>query len=366
MLVPLTVLSLALLGFQEPKERSEPGDPLRPSWKPVTLHVKAASSKVVLEDIFRQAEVRLTVDEEWEPKTVTLDLDAVPFWKAVDDLCRADGGLRFSGSPYEDEKKLVAQPWAELPLSYAGPLRFSVRDLSRVLEMNYPGRKDRTDVEIHLEWLPAFHSVLNEWPKPGVVELRTVRGADGRSLLPEMKVDRDFSRQPNGMSLRDRSAAWILHVQSAGSGSKSIPEISGVWRGIVLSDLEAVTFENPGDASGATRTVGPFRMVLDRCAAKEGRSASIEVIVKISPAEGAASPPAVPAHYRLLQSIEADGESKLPYFNVLKGDSGAPDGRIQFWLDKVPRELRLEFARTAAVVEIPFSFKDVRLPGAIR
>jgi len=152
MTMPSAAVCLPLL-FLLAQDSGPPRDPqelLRPFWKPVSLHLKDTSSRTVFESLFTQAGQTLELPETWEPKAVSLDLVDASFWQAVDAVCKADGGIRMGTSTSRGQRGLVAEPWIPLPVCYAGPLRFSIADVSRVEELTDPERTSRTDLEVRM------------------------------------------------------------------------------------------------------------------------------------------------------------------------------------------------------------------------
>jgi len=352
-------IPLALAGFQDPAA------PLRKYWKPVTLDVKDAPANEVLDRIFEQTGERIRIPEEWKPSPITLKLDGASMWRAIDEVCRRDGNLMLDNSRHR--LSLTAGPAVLPPVAYAGPVRFSLHDVTRVRELRYPDRADRTEFSVLARWTDSYSPQLHPWPQPGLLEVVRAEDAGGRSLLPPVSVDENFVRSAGGSS--QRASSWLLRIQPAGRTDKVLPRLELAWKILFPDEVEDVVFETPTRAAGESRKVGDFTVTLESCS-KDGKGGpSIETRVRFHADPSSLSAAArraieeIPLERRLLNDMEVDGKPRREYFGTV-GDKKPFDVVFRFWLydNPEPKAVKFRVARRMSPLSIPLVFTDIPLP----
>lgn len=352
-------IPLALAGFQDP------ADPLRKYWKPITLDVKDVPANQVLDQIFEQAGERLEIRGSWKPNPVTVKLEGVSVWRAVDEVCRRDGNLMLDNNRHR--LALRKAPAALPPVAYAGPVRFSIEDVTRVRELRYPDRMDRTELSIMARWTEGYSPVLHPWPQPGILEVVRAEDAGGRSLLPAVGIEETFVRSAGGTS--GRASSWLLRIQPVARPDKVLSRLELAWKTVFPDEVEEVVFQTPTRAAGESHKIGDFTVTLEKCSKDEKGGSSLETRVRFHAdppalsAEARGALEAVPLERRLLNDMEVDGESKREYFGIV-GEKKPFDVVFRCWIhDKPePRTLKFRAARRMSPLSIPVVFSDIPLP----
>jgi len=368
--VAMTCLPLVLvlaLSLQDKAPPSDPAEPLRKFWKPVTLAVQKASAQEVLQEIMKQSGETLQMARDWEPKSISVDLKGVPFWRAVDEVCRLDGNLGLHPSRHNLELRLGA---GVPPTAYAGPVRFAIQEVVRVREIRYPARFDRTEISVVARWTSGYTPILDPWPYPGTLEVVRAMDRQGRSLLPPVALEETFVRSAGGSS--GRSAEWLFRLQPADRTERVLPVVDLRWKPLHAEEVEDVVFENPLQTDGVARRVGDFTVTLQRCARDEKGGSMIEARLALHADSSTLAPEArraieeVPLQRRMLNESELDGKKGWQFFKVM-GDGRNPfDVALQFWMDgeHPPQKLKLRVARRVSSLSIPITFADVPIPEA--
>jgi hypothetical protein len=370
MKVVLLFLLQALLSVQEKGEGVDPAAPLRKHWKPITLSRDNTSAREILEKILQENGEKFELPDNWEPKPISVKFEGVTFWQAVDEVCRLDGNLLLL--PERARFFLIANPAKATPLAYAGPMRFSIHDITRVRELAYPDRTDRTELSLRVHWIREYRPLLDPWPFPGTVDVARAEDGRGRSLLPQVTVDSSFVRSPGGTS--DRSSVWMLRLQPVDRDLNSIARLDLVWKTPFPDEVVDVLFDTPTQSEGVSRPVGEFRLTLESCKrnAKGGSSLESKFVLEADPTNLSAAVrrelEAVPLARRMLQYVEIDGKVKRErqYFSVKPDPKNPMRVALSTWVDgsSDPKTLMVRVASRMSLLSIPLSFKDLPLPEA--
>jgi len=358
----LLVLALSL---QDKGSPSDPAEALRPFWKPVTLSAKETSALELLQEVFKQSGEPLEKPRQWEPKSISIDLKGVPFWQAVDEICRRDGAVGFHPSRHWTKLQAGA---SVPPTAYAGPVRFAITDVSRVREIRYPERKDRTELSVQARWMQAYAPIQDPWPFPGTLEVVRAVDRQGRSLLPLVTLEETFTRTGSAGSLR--SAEWLIRLQPADRTERVLPVVEMRWNVLHAEEIGDVVFEHPIRAEGASRQVGEIKVTLDRCArdARGGSMLETLITLEVDPTtltpEARRAIEAIPLQRRLLHETEIDGNRGGNFF-ADSGDKTNPfKVTMKHWMkgEPAPQSVKFKVARRIRSLSIPLTFTDVPLP----
>lgn len=349
----------------------DPGaDPFKGLWKPVDLELKDGDARAALERLCRDAGEPFRLPATAAPKKVTARLKGATLWQAVDEVCRRHGTLRHVRIWARNrESEIEALPWVEAPVWYQGPLRLQVADVARHREARYPDRLDRTEVALALQWLKTFVPVRDLRFMPGVLRITRAEDDTGKSLLPLLEIDRQFtSEMSNGGEFPGYS--WLFRLQPAAPAAKAVAVLEGEWEGRFLSDLEEVTFKEP--AEGAERPADPLTVTLvkfTRNTFDEREQYGYVVRVSYDPAK-------VPEEWKeslksvpLADRVQTESRAGPGGTNILsKSRKNNPDepwaefsGFLRPAEGKAP-EVTIRIARSVRSARAPFSFKKVPLP----
>ena len=367
-------LALILLWPQEP-------DPFHGLWKKVDLDLKEVGTHAAFEELFKQAGSTLTLPQNLTERKITYRASGVPFWQAVDDLCRLNGGLRHPKHPFKEERVLHALPWVEYPAVYQGPLRLSVFDAARIREVRYPGRADRTDLTLVLQWAAPVEPIREWLGKAGDLRLLRVEDDTGRSLLPEIKVSIEFEFGNMGWGSTP-ACFWIRHLQPAAAGAKKVARIDAEWEGTILRDIEEVVFENPAESVGTAKKIGPMTLALKSFSKEKDALASddylsYDFVLRLSfepsstPKDWQESLKTMPLRRRALATFQSvilsDGQvHRIKTQSLSEGktqeDAVELGGNVSLAADHRLASIAVRVAKGGGSVKTAFSFKDVRLP----
>jgi hypothetical protein len=369
-ILPVLLLP-ALLSLQEKGEGPDPAVALRKHWKPITLSRDTTSAREILEEILRDSDEKFELPDDWQPKPISVKFDGATFWQAVDEVCRLDGALGLSLD--RGRFSLVKKPARPTSIAYAGPLRFSVHDVTRVRELKDAERRDRTELTLRVHWTKGYRPILDPWPQPGSIEVLRAEDIRGRSLLPPVDVEATFVRSASGTS--ERSSVWLLRLQPVDRDLNSIARLDVLWKTPFPEELEDVVFDTPTQSEGVCHRVGDFRVTLESCKRDPKGGSSLQVIVVLEADPSNLSPAvrreldAVPLARRLLQEVELDGKTQDRQYFTAKPDPKNPlRVALSTWVSGLgePQSLKVRVARRMSLLSVPLSFKDVRLPEAVK
>jgi hypothetical protein len=373
--------SLILLLLLYPQRTPQEPDPFRGLWKKVDLDLKEVDTRAAFEALFKQADSSLTLPQDFAERKISYRADGVPFWQAVDALCRLNGGLRHPKHPFKEERELHPFPWVEYPATYKGPLRLSIFDAARIREVRYPGRADRTDLALILQWAAPFEPIRGSLGRAGDIRLLRVEDDTGRPLLPEIKVPVEFEVGHVGWNSTP-ACFWIRHLQPASAGAKRIARIDAEWEGAFLKDVEEVVFDNPAESVGSAKKIGPMTLVLASFAKEKGAlpgddSSSYEFVLRLSfdpslaPKEWQDSLQTAPLSKRVIASFQSviltPGQGQRVKMKSLSEGKIQPDavelnGSVSLAAENRLSSIAVRVAKGAGSAKSSFSFKDVKLP----
>jgi WD40 repeat protein/tRNA A-37 threonylcarbamoyl transferase component Bud32 len=180
------------------------------------------------------------------PPTITLDLDGVPFWDALDKLCRAAGLV----CPLEG-----AEPWrlteGTLPpaglVTSAGPLRLQATGLNynRNLFLQGPMANPTENLALNLTIQGVSGTQIMAIGSPRVLEAKDDTGA---SLVPEPRPEGPYSSIAPPQSL-SRFVTLKPHDRS----SKAVKRLAGVLPvEVMVRRRDVLTVADPAKSGGKT------------------------------------------------------------------------------------------------------------------
>jgi hypothetical protein len=124
---------------------------LRPPSR-ITLDAKERPLREVLESLAKQADAELDLEDVPDGEKVTVACRALPFWEALDQVCRASGKVMYE---IETEKVLLrAEPYAALPRRFVGgfAVLLSSIEISSSGSFGETERSDAMNVHVEVGW----------------------------------------------------------------------------------------------------------------------------------------------------------------------------------------------------------------------
>jgi len=140
--------------------------------KTVTLQGTEVLSKV-LRSVHGQTGIEVAKAVADDPK-VELNLQKVPFWKALDEIAKA-ADLRVNLYHKDNKLALIQGPYREVPTSYSGPFRITLKKLITLRDLETGAHGCLAKLEV--AWQPPFQPFLVE-TRPDSFALKDDKGLD--------------------------------------------------------------------------------------------------------------------------------------------------------------------------------------------
>jgi len=160
----------------------------------VTIQQKGIPVSKAILAFAEQTKVGVALPEGDDPK-LNLDLKAVPFWKALDEIAK-EADMRVY--PYmKDGKLALRKGYREIPTSYSGPFRVTLKRVGMVRDLESDARYGAATLEI--AWHPPFQGFFLQTRPDGLV----VKDDKGLDLeLPNLgKVQTSLAEKPNACEI---------------------------------------------------------------------------------------------------------------------------------------------------------------------
>jgi hypothetical protein len=163
-------------------ERIELAEALAPSFIDVTL--KDTPVPAAVEAISRQSRLKLELvprqgpaREQLEQRKISLELDSVPFWEALDSLCREGGLVPISADLGSLQLQLAEGKPHHPPLAHSGPFRMRLSAMNYYRSLNFGGvgqpavLPHRTEsLTVSMEVTAEPHLTITSMSKPTITE----------------------------------------------------------------------------------------------------------------------------------------------------------------------------------------------------
>lgn len=125
----------------------------------VSLDARQRTLGQAAAEIARQANVAIDTERADADRPISLTLNSLPFWEALDRLARA-ADHRINVTAQGAKVALTRGPHRPIPTSITGPFRFAVRDTKGHLKLETGVAQ--TDVIIDVAWEPSFKAYYLE------------------------------------------------------------------------------------------------------------------------------------------------------------------------------------------------------------
>ena len=338
MLCVIVVLGYASLTLGQSTRPAAPaaGDNFdRPSL--VTLSFKDALAKDVYESLYAQANAKLVtwpdhLFDHWEKRLVTINLDKVPFWHAIDAL-EAQTGLTVEDIGQQMVLKEAHRAAAKGPVSITGPFM--------VVGENWGEPETIHRLKVFVE--PRIR----------------VLGHDRDATIEEATDDRgqriNIARQRRE-SFDDFSVGNAFDVDVDELQDRKVKFLRGSVRAVILAREDKVEFEGIARANNVEKKLNGRRFLINAINPEQG-DWFVTVIAYNT------DPPTAGLGQMRATMIDANG---IALHSVGRGATGHPD-RIQFTLSftqgpdcGLPAKLVMEFPVETKEIKIPFEFGEAR------
>lgn len=211
----------------------------------VSVHAKGLSAKTVLKDVCRQAGYSLT-GEVGDAAKVTLDLDDVPFWEAVEKVCDPLGlTIDLNGGGEERTALNVYAADVTNPLtSVSGPFKFVATNIGSSKSIQLSGLPRRGGGNPANEYISMSAQVFAE-PKLPIVALgpaRLTKAVDDKGeSLTEPQDGQPTTSAPltNVGYYRTFSQSLSFNLARGHKDATTAKEVRGVVPMLLLVDVKA-------------------------------------------------------------------------------------------------------------------------------
>ena len=342
----------------------------------VTLHKANANPRDLFLALAKQGgtDVTFIPDVLWTPQfgqavRVSVDFTDVPFWEAVDELCRKSGAdvrPEFPG----DGLKVVAGRGKGLlagPRVDAGRLTLIAQGYDRYRAVSYADGNQAGSDQLDLTALldPKLAIVDGTTVDVSVTEATDDKG--GSMLVPAAaRPRRGVGRLPFGMRTGQSAGPVVklpVPLKAAADGATALRTIRGTVAVQVADGVDRVVIDDPAAAAAGrvAHAVGPYSVELERCTVSANR---VSYSLKVAVTDGTRTDPGLPG----VRVEDADGN---PVTGFGGGSRTSPrgNGEAEISADLMTRDpvrgpvrLVLTAATKSKTETFPFEFHDLPLP----
>lgn len=346
----------------------------------ITLHVSGATVPQVFDAVIKQAGL-MPVDTTHlgaaPGQTVTLDLDRVPFWKAVP-LVAQQTHIGFAENGSRSDQTLLQPSFGGFDpmagrVSAAGPFFVAAGSAQRssMDSISYTNTgagapQDRQSLFFYLSLLvdPKIHLV----PNTTRVTVLEATDENGKSLL-----ETSPSESPVNTEARYVIGTGIKLASSA--ASRRIQRLRGAMHVTMVTKAETWEIANFETAAGAAKTIatadGPAQLALVSAQA-DGRGERATVTYK-GPTLGLEFRSSSALLFGSLRVTDSQGNAALGFAGSVRGSGPNTDPAKTYTAEMSfaprrpgaltpPLKLTWQLPVSVAPVDIPFEFTDLPLP----
>jgi hypothetical protein len=335
--------------------------------KTVTFKGKNSALSKVLQTVQDQTgiEVRRAMAED--PKIDELNLQKVPFWKALDDIAKA-ADLRVSLYHRDNKIALVEGPYREVPTSYSGPFRITLKKLITLRDLETGAHGCLAKLEV--AWHPPF--------QPFLVETRP----DSFALKDDKGLDQEMPRLDKAMGYvgGDRFATEIdVPIPALRRGVPRIGLFKGSLKMAGSAQMLTFTFDELKQAKAKDQDGVSVAITNFDAKVNEDKESlwTVAVALKYPPATFKSENFQINAWLVRNQALLVSRKPNGPRYSENAGydsdDVAANQVVIRYrWVDDAdkkillgkPADWKFEYTTPGPVIEVPidFEFKDVPLP----
>lgn len=327
----------------------------------ITLNEKAAPLSEALKQLTQQTGTALEDrrdDRSNDPK-LRLKLDKATFWQAVDAIAK-EADLRVQLDPREGKVALVGGPYREMPASYDGIFRVTLRRLMMVRQFDAgeEGNAQYCVAHLQIDWEPRFQPFLISSQPEGLV----VQDDKGRKLDTS---DRDRGRAPinSKLSVMDLQ----VHLPAPPRSAAKFAVLKGTFNIFGAGKMLTFTFAKLDDKKAQSKT-------------EEGVTVKLSEVKTDEEPWTAGFALKYPGDDQKLESFQSYLVNNEAFLEDKAGKRWAANGGSEidqnqlttrhFWVEDgklklgKPGDWKLVYRTPGQMTELPvkFEFKDVPLP----
>lgn len=334
-------------------------------WAPalVDCQTQGQPASQILMELGKQSGNHILIGDQYGPfheSNVDLDLKQVPFWRAIDELCRrTDNQVRQHFDTRSPGLVLVAGEPGKFPAAYAGPVRSRVTSARRVFieEFDYEqGKSDIThtfQLNVQMMWEDRFRLVAYK-SQPDLIAAVTEDGVE----LPGGPPSGGTWNVANSGT---RQVAMTLRLQPPSVSSPTLRSLRLKWGLIAVGDMASMEITDL--SSTEPHAQEDVELIVESI--QERPPSRFEVTVIVNRDLVVPQPPEVVFQENEFELFDAEGQPfrKQGQTNNLS-DQGAKI-RFTFASDTagaVPKKLRFTYPRLRAEKDLEIEFRDVPLP----
>lgn len=287
----------------------------------------------------------------WKDRRITLALDRVPFWSALDQFCEV-AKCRYMN--WGSGKLMISPgPKHSGPVQIAGPCRFEITHASRSL--SYASGKEpqtRLSLTMQVMWESG-------WPVAGIrhePQLVAADRADGTSLVPKTKpTRRHFSRVYRSFA-QHMSVNLVVPDRAGGSLSK----LEGFVVFLLATRKEEGVIEGILEAKGQSANAAELEVQID--SVEMAGSRCVISLTETQPQQETDENRQLrtPVTYML---VDAAGKTHHPGHSRSRGNKNQQTWTLQYALNgATPAKLVFVWQTDVEETEVGFEFENLPLP----
>jgi len=354
-----------------------------PPLKRITLDHKNRPAREAVEEIARQAGLRVHFEGDLGRGAVTLALkDATPL-EALDAVCRKEGHLlydvdgneaftaaraRGQGPPPTPRLAFSEGAFVDCPAAYVRHYRLRVSSLSLTRTNTFKGTEATGSLQLDLHWPPDVRP-----DSARSFEVTVLTDDQGRSLLPDKKEDDTFRGGATHFSHGEpeTSTQETVSFKFPEPGAKKIACLKGSFNLTYPKETRTLVFTKPGDMRGKSLDLHGLKVTLEEYKDR-GTEHSVKIVVSGKYA-GPKDPARegddeeglrVPFTYDDVQLITAEGEVLESNSSSSGGSNEAYTFTMNYRSEKpqVVAEIRIPCVITHHLDKVDFEIRDVAFP----
>ena len=330
----------------------------------VTIQGERPLSKL-LEDFSKQTGNGLNheaLDQSLLTRSVAVDFQNVPFWKALDELA-ARSGFQYQFDAGSAMLNLVARPAggvrSELAVAYAGPFRLAVETAN--LGKIFGDTQQQLRLQLNLASEPRLRPLFLKYAAADVAA-RTAAGKSLPSRNPEARYDLPLAE--GGRYLR-LSSDFLVPPPA----DFTLVNVRGKFLIQIAAGSEHIRFTDLPRAAGVARRRGGVTVTLQRVVSKKtAETQDVTLRVNVAYDNGG---PAFESHrswifHNEVSLEDSDGRHFTPdggYDTALQGDGVVS---LEYRFQKIPGRLNdynFVYVAPTLIVDLPleFDFESIRV-----
>lgn len=342
---------------QAPKPKIDPAKAV--VVKNVTIEAKDWPLSKALQTVQGQTGIEVRRGTEDDPTIKELKLKNVSFWQALDEIAKA-ADVRVSLYQRDGKIALVPGPYREVPTSYSGPFRITLKKLIALRDLETGAHGCLAKIEV--AWQPPFQPFLLE-TQPETFSLKDDKGLDQE--LPPL----------------EKSAGYVGNDRHAIEIDVALPALRrnvariGLLKGSLkmIGSAKTLNFEFT-ELKKAKKEQEGVNVEITNFDAKVNEDKenfwTLEVRLKYPPSTIKESHQISDWLVRSRPELVRKGGMRLRPNAGFDSDPESTTIRYR-WVDDLPKlnlgktsEWKFEYITPGPVIEvpIPFEFKDVPLP----